>query len=89
MITLALKALDVGLCFLRKTWRPVTCFAAGLVLFFTSAAVLINAVIIPLSTHAPLDLNGLGGLLTGAAAFIASLMPFVVARTYEKTKGCE
>lgn len=89
MIPFALKALDILVCFLRKTWRPVTCFAVGIIMFGIGATIIVNGVALPLITKQALDLNGLGSLVTGTAALIASLGPFVLARSYEKTKGIE
>lgn len=86
---LLLAALDVLVCFLRKTWRPVTCFAVGLIVFFTAGAVLVNGIVIPLMTKTPLDLSGLGSLVSSTALLVGALMPFVLARSYEKSKGVE
>lgn len=69
------KTVDVAVCFVRKTWRPMICFFMGLVL-------LTNGVVIPLTTLTVPDLLGL-------AALIGALAPFAWLRTIEKTKGVE
>ena len=82
--SLAIAAVDTVVCFLRRTWRSVTCFACGLILFNVALAIFINGIYLPVLLRQLADLSALGGLLTGAAALVAALMPFVFARSYDK-----
>jgi hypothetical protein len=66
---------EMGLCLLRKWWRPLTC--AGI-----AGSLLVNGIWVPLITRTGAD-------LTGLAALVAALTPFVAARTFEKLKGAE
>jgi len=69
------SALDIGLCLIRKWWRPLTCVGIA-------GSLIVNGLAIPLMTKTGAD-------LTGLAALVASLTPFVAARTFEKIKGAE
>lgn len=68
-----LAALDALLCLIRKFWRPLTCVGIA-------GSLIVNGIVIPLWTKGAAD-------LTGLAALVASLTPFVAARAYEKAKG--
>lgn len=66
------RASDIALCAVQKWWRPVTCITV-------TASIGINGVWIPFQRGEVVDLVGL-------SALIASLTPFIAARTWEKMK---
>jgi len=70
-----LRVQDTALSFVRKWWRPLTCLGIA-------GSLLVNGIWVPL-------VSGVGADLVGLAALVASLTPFVAARTVEKMKGVE
>ena len=69
----ALAFIDACVCLARKVWRPITCLGIA-------CAVGVKGVYIPLVKGEVAD-------MTALAALVASLTPFVAARTWEKIKG--
>ena len=66
---------DVGLCVVRKWWRPVVCISIGGMLF-------VNGIVLPLAKWSWPDLLGLAAMITAAA-------PFAWLRTQEKLNGVD
>lgn len=69
----AIRAQEVGLCLFRKWWRPASCVAAV-------GTIAVNGIYLPLKAGTAIE-------MTGVAAMLASLAPFVAARSWEKTQG--
>lgn len=67
------RVMDIGLCLVRKWWRPLVCVGMG-------GALIVNGIVIPLLTRISAD-------LTGLAALCAALTPFAWLRTVEKREG--
>ncbi len=68
-----LAAQDVGLCLVRKWWRPFVQIGIG-------GSLLVNGIVLPLATSTVPD-------LTGLAAVIAAASPFAIMRGFEKKWG--
>jgi len=66
---------DAGICFARKTWRPLMGWSAAL-------AVTVNGVIIPLVNRETVDLSTLALLITACA-------PLFAVRAIEKHKSAK
>ena len=66
-------AMDIGLCLIRKWWRPITCVGIA-------GAMVVHGIIIPLMIMQSPDLTGLAALVTAAAAAFA-------VREWGKSKG--
>lgn len=64
---------DLGLCVIRKWWRPTICASLGLSLF-------VNGVVLPIMTRTFPD-------LTGLSLMVAAASPFAWLRSHEKIKG--
>lgn len=66
-------AMDIGLCLIRKWWRPITCVGIA-------GSVLVHGVILPLMTKQSTDLTGFSALVAAATAAFA-------VREWGKSKG--
>lgn len=66
-------ALDVAVCLVSKTWRPVTCIGIA-------GGALVNLVIIPIYKWEVPD-------MTAAAAYVAAATAAFSVRTWEKLRG--
>lgn len=64
---------EVALCFTRKWWRPATCIGIA-------GGMIVNAIIIPLTTWTVPD-------MTALAAYVAAATAAFGVRAWEKTKG--
>lgn len=64
---------EVGLCIVRKWWRPITCIGIA-------GGALVNLVIIPLVNWQVPD-------MTAAAAYVAATTAAFGVRAFEKWKG--
>lgn len=82
-----MKGVDVTLCFVRKFWRPIVCMGVALSSLNLGLTIFVGGIWLPMLKGHQIDFNGLGSLATGIAALVASLTPFVAARTWEKLKG--
>jgi len=72
VIARLLSVQEAALCLCRKWWRPATCVGIA-------GSLVVNGVVIPL-------MGGTAADLTGLAALVAALTPFVAARTFEKSR---
>ena len=81
------RAQEIVLCIARKWWRPIACWGVGLSIFNVAITILVGGVILPLKTGEPPDFSQLGALTGSLAALVASLTPFVAARSWDKAKG--
>lgn len=67
------KIMDIGLCLIRKWWRPLTCLAIA-------GSMFVHGIILPLTTKSYPDLTGLAALVTAVTAAFA-------VREWGKAKG--
>jgi len=67
------RTVDTAICFVSKTWRPVTCVGIA-------GGAIVNLILIPLVNWEVPD-------LTAAAAYIAAATAAFGVRAFEKFKG--